>query len=104
MREVKEIWFIIHDEDEQEQRWPKLFDKIENLLDDFGIMPDVAEVTRHEVMMEVALDRDFFFGDALKMLKSLEEIFEVTSFEYETESDAWDESSPHVKYIFKERK
>ena len=108
MQMIREIRFINLDDektcdpDARESRWSRVFGKIEDILDDFNIMPEVATIIRSGVEMIISLDRPFSFNESIQVLERLEKIFKVSHFEYETECEDSDEY-PHVSYAFYEK-
>ena len=104
MQLIREIRFINLDDektcnpDVREARWSRVFGKIENILDDFEIMPEVATIVRSGLEMVINLDRPFTFREAIELLERLECVFKVSTFEYETECEY-----PFISYSFYEK-
>lgn len=107
MQAIKEVRFIVYNDgkkanEENAIKWTRIFGKIENILEDFGIMPEVATITQDGCEMVVSLHEDFTIEKAIMVLTPLEKLFKVTHFDFETEPDEWDETAPHVCYGFYE--
>ena len=89
--------------DEMRARWERVFKKIEEILEDCGITPDEATLEREDCVLAVILKNSFAFEDALAMLHKLEEVFDLTLFQMDTEYDSWNETNPHVLFGIYER-
>ena len=111
MHSIKEIHFICFEDEEgkviskaeHESRWAKVFGKIESILDDFDILPQVTNITRDGKEMIVKVERKFTFDDAIQLLARLEEIYKVTHFDYSTEGEDGKSIEPHLSFELYEK-
>lgn len=79
-------------------KWKRMASTVENLLVDFGINPENANIERHDSFMIVALEGEIAFEEAIVLLQVFEKIFKVTEFSYDAEFDDYTESDPHVRF------
>lgn len=83
---------------EMKIKWKRMASTVENLLVDFGINPENANIERHDSFMIVALEGELAFEEAMVLLYVFEEIFKVTEFSYNAEYDEYTETDPRVHF------
>ena len=105
MQKIEEIRFIAYDkiDESQETRWPYLFGKLEAILKEFDLLPEIANLTKDRGEMVITVEKDFDQDMAQAMLARLKSIFRVTHYEYDLEPDDWYGTKPHVAYGFYEK-
>ena len=121
MQDVREIRFVYYDDANddspeasaptanKDSRYQEAFKKIEKMLEDYlDVTPEIANIKHDGCEMVVTLDnalaQDFTLEHTLFVLRKLEELFQVTYLEMDSEYDDWYDTDPHVLYGFYEKK